>query len=465
MASYNHENDNRPQSKFTKSDQFDVRVTINHDLDNNEHIRYLELLMDNYYCSGKVRYYHISGIEIGSNDRIPEVFGKHHVHVALVLYNYTTLGSVRKILRLKEFGGYYIAARNKKLRLSGWIEYHGKMTTKLDGEPQFRVQRGEFPKDKLANRSPEEFHSSKDASMEQRRKEWKRRKDLIIMSDYATLDYEFPGFRYSTQGRAMVIDLQKQRTDEHCKTLQGELKNYIIWGPSGSGKSASIEFLFPKAYKLQKGTQYWDGYDRQNPDHKVVWIDEMSKETLKCIAGRTDGGFEFLKELGDRYPVTVDAKWLQGQKIRPAQIIITMNEHPTSLLPDRATHINKEALYRKFNIISASDWLYKWNLHVVPGKGVEPNELPEEPEIIDLVSDSDETTLSLSDEEPIIEYEQGSNNGVQSDGSNSGCNGVKRSYSQLERPSLERQDAVRYLLSQTGRIIANRGKGSCSQQS
>ena len=77
----------------------------------------------------------------------------------------------------------------------------------------------------------------------------------------------------------------------------------------------------------------------------------MSKETLKTMAGKVDGGFEFLKELGDRYPVTVDEKYTKGYKIRPKTIIITMNEHPTSLLPDRATEVNKQALYRKFKIM------------------------------------------------------------------------------------------------------------------
>lgn len=471
MSSYDHEIDNRPQSKFTKSDQFDIRVTINYqpEADTIEEaekvmfyydIQRIETYLNNYYLTGKVRYYHISGIEIGSNDRIQDVFGKHHVHVALVLHNYTTLGSVRKLLHLKEFEGYYISARNKKLKISGWLDYHAKMTTKIDGEPAFRVQMGELPRDKMANRNAEEFHSSKDASMEMRRKEWKRRKYLIINGDYDTLDYEFPGFRYSTQGRSMINDLMKQRNDEHCQPVVGELRNYIIWGASGTGKSASVAFIYPRCYKKQKGTQFWDGYDRTNPDHKVVWIDEMSKETLKCMSGKADGGFEFLKELGDRYPVTVDAKYMPAQKIRPNQIIITMNEHPTSLLPDRAQAINKEALYRKFHIISVNDWLYKWNLKCVPGKGVDVIPLPNEVTVIE-VSDSDETTLSLSDDEDvIIEYEPNTNgHRIDCIGPNCRCKGAKRARCELERPSLKRQDAVRYILSEKGRTELTRGKG------
>ena len=133
----------------------------------------------------------------------------------------------------------------------------------------------------------------------------------------------------------------KQSNDKFTQPIQGQLQNYIIWGPSGSGKSSSVALLYPNCYKKQKGSQYWDSYDKTNPDHSIVWIDEMSKETLATLTGKMDGGFEFLKELADRYPVTVDEKYTKGYKIRPKKIIITMNEHPSSLLPDRAVEVNK----------------------------------------------------------------------------------------------------------------------------
>ena len=178
-----------------------------------------------------------------------------------------------------------------------------------------------------------------------------------LESKWDELDKQFPGFIYSSTGQNMKREIIKQANDEHCKTLDGELDNYIIWGPTGSGKSSSVNKLYPFAYKKQKGTQFWDGYDRTNPDHKTVWIDEMSKETLKTLTGKADGGFEFLKELGDRYAVTVDAKYTSGFKIRPHRIIITMNEAPTTLLPERASSVQKAALFRKFKIVYVNDWL------------------------------------------------------------------------------------------------------------
>ena len=56
------------------------------------------------------------------------------------------------------------------------------------------------------------------------------------------------------------------------------------------------------------------------------------------------------------FPVTIE-KHQVAFKIRPHTLIITMNEHPTSLLPDRAVEVNRRALFRKFHIMHVSDWL------------------------------------------------------------------------------------------------------------
>ena len=91
---------------------------------------------------------------------------------------------------------------------------------------------------------------------------WSRRRELVKAQDWDTLDEEFPGFIWSTSGQNMKRELLKQTNDEYNEPLQGPLNNFIIWGPSGSGKSSSISYLYPNCYKKQKGTQYWDAYDR-----------------------------------------------------------------------------------------------------------------------------------------------------------------------------------------------------------
>ena len=49
-----------------------------------------------------------------------------------------------------------------------------------------------------------------------------------------------------------------------------------------------------------------------------------------------------------------------------------MNEHPSSLLPERAVEVNKQALYRKFRIWHVCEWLAHKKLKLAPGVGVEP---------------------------------------------------------------------------------------------
>eukprot|EP00918_Siedleckia_nematoides_P083677 GHVU01183432.1.p1 GENE.GHVU01183432.1~~GHVU01183432.1.p1 ORF type:complete len:361 (+),score=34.47 GHVU01183432.1:558-1640(+) len=327
-----------------RSDEWDIRINVEDEDDCHTILQNL----DRMWNFERVRYAHCSSIEIGD---IPgrSSYGKKHVHIALVLANYTSKASIMKKLLLRKGEGWYIQARDKKLPREGWLRYHTKLRTKVEPEIPLLYQRGEMPKDKI-RRSVEEKQDLDDTKRSQKRKEWERRKYLVRMMMWDELDEEFPGFIYSSSGQAMKRELLKQANTQYNQPLEGQLDNFIIHGPSGTGKSSSVALLYPNCYKKQKGTQYWDGYDPTNPDHEVVWIDEMSKETLKTLTGKQDGGFEFLKELGDRYPVTVDEKYTKGFKIRPKKIIITMNEHPTSLLPERAVEVNKKALYRKFKV-------------------------------------------------------------------------------------------------------------------
>ena len=349
-----------------RSDQFDIRLNI----ENDKHLEAIKQRCNEFYDSGSVKYIHLSGVEIGD---VPgrSSYGKQHVHIALCLYNYTSIASIYKKFMLLDVGegfkrkyktGWYIVCRDKTKPLQGWVNYHSKQRTKVKPEEGLIYQAGTLPKCKAA------VQQRKEDIGNVKQQEWARRRQLMVMNDFDQLDREFPGFQYTSAGRHMRSDVLKQ-SNLGAETLVGPLENYIIYGPSGTGKSSSINYLWPNCYKKQKGSQYWDGYDKSNPDHSVVWIDEMSKETLATLTGKIDGGFEFLKELGDRYPVTVDEKYTKGYKIRPKQVIITMNEHPNTLLPERAVQVNKTALHRKFRCLFVNDWL---NMHglICTSKGV-----------------------------------------------------------------------------------------------
>jgi hypothetical protein len=332
-----------PEPIIRRSDQFDIRLNVD-----STRLRAVLVTLDDLWKTGMLRYLHCSGVEIGD---VPgrTSYGVEHVHVAAIFNNFTTRISVIKKFVDKKYG-WYVEPRDKKKSLHGWISYHKKLRSKVDPTSLLLFERGDLPR----VREPKPVGTAS-AKMVERAEQWARRKTLMVNGMWEELDLEFPGFIWTSSGQNMKREILKQ-TNTGLGVLE-VLDNYIIWGPSGSGKSSSVAMLYPECYKKQKGSQYWDGYDKKNAGHKVVWIDEMSVETLKTFSGKVDGGFEFLKELADRYPVTVDEKYTKGYKIRPTKIIITMNEHPTSLLPDRAREINKQALYRKFKVLHVTDWL------------------------------------------------------------------------------------------------------------
>lgn len=332
-------------NNFTvRSDQWDIRLNI----PNVAWIESFTEKIDEYIKEGTVRYIHVSGAEMGD---VPgrSSFGQLHIHIALVLFNYTSKRSIVKRFSYPNLG-WYIEARDKTKSITGWVDYHSKPRSKVDPRQTLVYKYGDLPKPKV-KRVIGELTQGEELKKRQKFMDWDRKKTLMKLNDWEQLDMEFPGFIYSSMGQSMKREVMKQANDEWTKPLNGKLKNYIIWGGSGTGKSSSIALMYPNCYKKQKGSQYWDAYDKCDPNHGIVWIDEMSKETLKTMTGKADGGFEFLKELADRYPVTVDEKYTKGYKIRPKTVIITMNEHPTSLLPDRAVEVNKQALFRKFRIL------------------------------------------------------------------------------------------------------------------
>lgn len=339
-------------STTLRDSQWDIRVNV-------PTAAALTNLLNAYnalWQTGKIRYITVSGVEQTPNTAA-------HVHVALVLNNPTSKASIVNHFILDRTHGYHVQKRDRKRSFQDWLAYHRKVNTKKDPNELILMEEGNQPRDRRADyQSLSEREEVQNAARQKRFNEWKERRALMESEDWDTLDYKFPGFRWSSAGMNMQREVLKQKTNELNQPLNGPLNNWIIWGPTGTGKSSSVNLLYPNAYKKQKGSQFWDGYDLTNPDHGVVWIDEFSKETLKTIAGKPDGGFEFLKELCDRYPVTVDEKYTKGYKIRPKSVIITMNEHPVSLLPARAIEVNKAALFRKCKILYVDDWLALNNL-------------------------------------------------------------------------------------------------------
>ena len=156
-----------------RTDQFDIRLNVPSD-------EWLELFLidiDDYCRNNNVRYLHVSGIEIGD---VPgrSSFGQQHVHIALILQNYTSKRSiVNKFVTKGQ--GYYIEPRDKKKRIDGWIAYHSKSRTKINPGETLIYKYGSLPRPRLKRESPEDLTPLEAAKKKQKAMDWSRKKYLM----------------------------------------------------------------------------------------------------------------------------------------------------------------------------------------------------------------------------------------------------------------------------------------------
>lgn len=141
------------------------------------------------------------------------------------------------------------------------------------------------------------------------------------------------------------------------------LNNYWIWGKSGTGKSSSVNLLYPNRYIKIPSNEKWDSYNNHNPGHKVVHIEEL--DSFEDIEKGCEG-LSGLKAKADRYPFPVRMNYGdRNLMIRPEMIIVTSNFTPAQILsggdkygrPIKGLETQLEAIHRKFKVIHVSQWL------------------------------------------------------------------------------------------------------------
>lgn len=142
-----------------------------------------------------------------------------------------------------------------------------------------------------------------------------------------------------------------------------EKDNWFIYGEPGTGKSSSVDYLYPNCYRKIKNNEKWDSYYTQRKDHEVVYFDELDtlEELELCM-----GGIGGLKEKTDIYPFPIRQNYGSRQiTIRPKTMIITSNFTPSQLfsMPNKygQTMRNIETFLRAFNrrwrVMHVDKWL------------------------------------------------------------------------------------------------------------
>jgi len=157
---------------------------------------------------------------------------------------------------------------------------------------------------------------------------WQRAKDLAKANKLDEIDADIYVRCYST--------LKSIVKDNLVKPPPEDVKCFWIHGPTGTGKSHSVETTFPNCYKKQMDDLKW--FDLYN-DEEVIYLEDMDKYQVKW------GGM--LKRLADRWPMLASIKGTM-RYIRPKMVIVTSNYTLEEIWSDSGT---LDPLLRRFTVI------------------------------------------------------------------------------------------------------------------
>jgi len=161
---------------------------------------------------------------------------------------------------------------------------------------------------------------------------WQRARDLAKSGKLDDIDADIYVRYYNT--------LKNIKKDHMSKPYPKDVKCFWIYGPTGTGKSHSVETRFPDCYKkCMDDLKWFDGYQGED----VIYLEDIDKYQVKW------GGI--LKRLADRWPMQASVKGSM-QYIRPGVVIVTSNYRIEDIWQDEQT---VDPLFRRFTVIEKLD--------------------------------------------------------------------------------------------------------------
>lgn len=313
--------------------QWDIRLNIG---DDDAYLEEIKTSVELEHVNGKFKYILLSGVEVGTQPTHSD-YQVRHIHAAVIFHNRASKASILNNWHIKEGKGYYMVPRNRDMPLSGWREHHIKEFSKEDPTKLVLFEAGELPRD-TAKRGAMPLRSEQEKKM--------KTDDVIIdmrrlleegKADQAFQLYPRNYMQYGEKLKSMIFQHKKaffgKHTDPHI----------YLFGYPGSGKTSLFQLIYPKSYKKDLLSRFFDLYDEEVHTHVI--LEDLDSTALEKLS------VQFLKTICDEAGFTIDQKYKTPQTTR-ATILITSNQDLNSLLNGvddiKDLEVQKTALARRF---------------------------------------------------------------------------------------------------------------------
>lgn len=147
----------------------------------------------------------------------------------------------------------------------------------------------------------------------------------------------------------------KQRRIEACNEGNPHL---WVTGYPGTGKTAILAYIYPKAYKKNLYNRFWDLYDPK--DHTHVMLEDLDHEAVEKLS------INFIKTICDEAGFSIDQKYKTPQLARTT-VLVTSNFTIREIVPEtQGFHKNLQAICRRFWQTQIYELLRLLHLKLVP---------------------------------------------------------------------------------------------------
>ena len=332
--------------------QWDCRFNVQLDADLDR----LLIACEREYNSGKLKYVLIGGLEEGTKP-YQDDFKIRHVHVALIFINRVSKRAILKNLDIKEGNGYYLAPRNRALPYSGWRNHHTKTYSKIDESKLSLYEMGTLPEDRKSDIIP----------ITKRSDEEKKRKVDEVLIDMRELieggQEEVAWKKYPRNYLQYGEKLKSLITQKRAKINPTGEPHIWLYGTPGSGKSAILNYIYPKYYKKNLYNKFFDLYD--DKIHTHIMLEDLDHEAVDKLSTN------FIKTLCDEAGFAIDQKYKTPQLTR-STILVTSNFTLPQIIhqSEEANVFGKEenlkALLRRFWHIDAREFMRVLGVKILP---------------------------------------------------------------------------------------------------